>query len=292
MNRFALCVATAVLATGLLAGCGGEPAPTPTVDINALLGGAAVVPEEGALETLDEWVDPLRLPQVEEPVSTVEIPPTLTRTPVLPQLVKLRPLESGVILDGVGGSTRLMVEFVFDSGDRVRVDDPVGKRVTFSSANPEVASVDESGTVFGRSMGRTEVRVVSAEGPSAVVSVEIRGVLPTLAPVEVLTTADILVAEQGLDPLPPVNIDRMVFIGETDSGLVVNRLIVRFAEGASVSAVAEDHRLQVLAELADGVVVAGLPVSDLAGMQTKVVELSGDSRIRDTHPVMVVGLRR
>ena len=296
MKMMWLAVVAVMLASGLLAGCGSELAPPATVDISALIGGAAVDGEGfGEVErpgaSPNEWVDPLRVP-VEWPLTTVVIPPTRTRTPVPLELVKLEPLMRGVILNGLGASTLVLVDFVYDDGTRVRVEDPVGQEVTFTSENPLVASVDDIGAVFGVAGGRTEVRVESAEGLTAVVpvAVEVREVLPPLGPVGLLTTADVLAAEHGLGPLPPSSIDMMVFIGNTESGVVVNRLIVRLVKGADFAAVSSEHRLQVLAELPDDVLVVALPVAELSEMQAIVVKLAGDARVKGTHPVMVVGL--
>ena len=296
MKRVSSGVVAMMLVMALLVSCGGEPLPEPTVDINALLGGAALPASDE--ELLDrpsdepaEWVDPIYMPPIERLVSTVVIPPTVAPTVALAEMVQVLPLLNGVVLEGVGGSAQVMVDLVFDNGARVRVVDPVSQRVTFRSDNPLVASVDDLGTLVGVSAGRTEVRVISGEGLAASVVVEVREVLPTLQPVGVFTTADVLVAEHGLGPLPPSSIDMMVFIGDTESGLMVNRLIVRLSEGANAAAVAADHELQVLAELPDGVVVVDLPVSDMSGLQVKVVELVADERVNNTHPVMVVGLQ-
>ena len=296
MKRIISSVVAMMLVMALSVSCGAEPLPEPTVDINALLGGAALPVSDG--EVLDrpsdeptEWVDPIYMPPIERLVSTVVIPPTLVPTVAPAEMVQVLPLVNGVVLEGVGGSAQVSVDLVFDNGVRVRIVDPVAQRVSFRSENPLVASVDDLGTLVGVSAGRTAVRVVSGEGPSAAVVVEVREVLPTLEPVGVFTTADVLVAEHGLGPLPPASIDMMVFIGDTESGLMVNRLIVRLAEGANVAAVAADHELQVLAELPDGVVVVDLRVSDMTGLQVKVVELVADARVKNTHPVMVVGLQ-
>ena len=296
MNRISSGVVAMMLVMALLLSCGGEPPPEPTVDINALLGGAALPASDEELlgRTSDgpaAWVDPISMPPIEQLVSTVVVPATLVPTVAPAEMVQVLPLVSGVVLEGVGGSAMVSVDLVFDNGDRVRVVDPVAQRVTFRSENVLVASVDDFGNLLGVSTGRTEVRVISGEGLAAVVVVEVREVLPTLEPVGVFTTADVLVAEHGLGPLPPSGIDMMVFIGDTESGLMVNRLIVRLAEGANVAAVAADHDLQVLAELPDGVVVVDLLVSDMSGLQFKVVELVADERVYNTHPVMVVGLQ-
>lgn len=294
-------VMVVMLALALLAavGCSDDDvgaALPPTVDVGAMIAAAALGEEDPTAmptPTVDAAAGgdtPVVRLDLERPtVEPLPTEPSPTATPALPMVVKVETNRERLRLDGVGQTEVFAVWLVYDNGRRELVRDPVGQKLLFRSSAPLVATVDPLGLISAVSAGHALVEA-NYEGATVGMAVEVRERVEAVAPAEVYvqTTADVLVAEDGLEPLPPVTMDMVQLIHDTYSGIVVNRLMVVPEEDADLSSLEDDHGVVVLAVLSDEMLILDLGTVDLGSMQDKAVMLAQDERVADIEAVMLV----
>lgn len=137
-------------------------------------------------------------------------------------------------------------------------NDPQAVAVTWTSLNPEVATVDESGTVTGVAEGQAKIKAtVPADGA------------------EIIGTVNVY-------PEAPVRIQRgaeTLKVGETDR-ITVTYVPETMGTGATVGYVSSNEEL--LTVDADGVVTAVGYAGDTPVTVTVIITLADDTRIRET----------
>lgn len=137
-------------------------------------------------------------------------------------------------------------------------NDPQAVAVTWTSLNPKVATVDESGTVTGVAEGQAKIKAtVPADGA------------------EIIGTVNVY-------PEAPVRIQRgaeTLKVGETDR-ITVTYVPETMGTGATVGYVSSNEEL--LTVDADGVVTAVGYAGDSTVTVTAIVTLADDTRIRET----------